>query len=94
MCFFLVSLSLLGWFNLVSSLVYAVFLCGHTTGCEAYFCTTDGYGILNLRTNVGACRTHDGGSGLNKSAEELTRGGGVGKTLTLPRQGIEPRVFG
>ena len=25
-----------------------------------------------MRTNVGACRTHEGGSGTNKSAQELT----------------------
>ena len=25
--------------------VYAVFLCDHTTGCQAYMCATDGYGI-------------------------------------------------
>ena len=34
--------------------------------------TTDGFGIFNVRTNLGACRTHEGGSGWNKSAEELT----------------------
>ena len=36
--------------------------------------TTDGYGIFNnMRTNLGVCRTHEGGSGTNKSAQELTR---------------------
>ena len=41
----------LAWVNLV----YAVFLCDHTTGCEAYSFMTDGYGIFNVRTNLGAC---------------------------------------
>ena len=35
----------------------AVFLCSHTTGCEAYSFATDRYGIFNVRTNLGACRT-------------------------------------
>ena len=30
----------------------AVFLCFHTTGCEAYSFTTDGYGIFNERVSV------------------------------------------
>ena len=30
-------------------------------------------GIFNVRTNLGACRTHEGESGTNKSAQELTR---------------------
>ena len=38
-----------------------------------YSFRTDGYGIFNVRTNLGACRTHEGGSGTNKSAQELTR---------------------
>ena len=49
---------------LITSLVYAVFLCVHITGCEASF-TTDGYGIFNLHTHLGACCTHEGGSGTN-----------------------------
>ena len=39
----------------------AVFSYFHTTGCEAYSFTTDGYGNFNMRTNVGACRTHEWG---------------------------------
>ena len=27
-----------------------------------------------MRTHVGACHTHNGGSGTNKSAQELLRG--------------------
>ena len=54
-------------------LVYTVFLCDHATGCEAYSFTTDGYGIFNAPTNLGACRTHEGGSGTNRSAQALTR---------------------
>ena len=42
---------------------------------------TDGYnGIFNMHTNLGACRTHEGGLVTNKSAQELTR------------QGIEPSL--
>ena len=79
------------------NLVYAVcLLCEHTTGCETYSFTTDGYGIFNLRTNSGACRTHEMGSDTNKSVQELD-----GRDIIffpcsssgLPRQGIEPRVF-
>ena len=47
--------------------------CFDTTGCDAYSFTTDGYGIFNMRKNVGACQTHEGGSGTNKSAQELTQ---------------------
>ena len=39
----------------------ALFSCLHTTGCEAYSFTTDEYGIFNMHTNVGACRTHEEG---------------------------------
>ena len=47
-------------------------------GCsEAYSLTfkTDGYGIFNVRINLSACRTHEGGggSGTNQSPQELTR---------------------
>ena len=71
-------------------LLCAVCSCVHTTGCEAYYFTTHEYGIFNVRTNVGACRSHERGSGTNKSAQELTRRDSK-KTLvlTLPRQGIE-----
>ena len=50
------------------STIHAVFPCFHSTGYEAYSFTTDGYEIFNVRTNVGACRTDEGGSGTNKSA--------------------------
>ena len=61
-------------------LVNEVCSCAHTTGCEAYSFATDAYGIFNVRTNWGACRTHKGGWGgggggesrTNKSALELT----------------------
>ena len=59
--------------TLITSLVCAAFLCDHTTGCKAYSFTTDGYGIFNVRTNLGAYRSHEGGSGTNKSAQELIR---------------------
>ena len=51
----------------------AVFMCFRTSGCEAYSFTTDGYGIFNVRTHLGACRTHEEGSDTNKPAQELTR---------------------
>ena len=76
--------------NFLEPSACGIFVCGHTTGCEAYYFTTDGYGIFNMHTNVGAWCTYQGGSGTNKSVQELTR---IEKTLTLPRQGIEPRVF-
>ena len=41
--------------------LHAVFSCFHT---EAYSFTTDGYGIFNMRINVGACRTNEGGGGI------------------------------
>ena len=68
--------------------LYPVFLSFHTTNCEceAYSFTTDGYGIFNVCTNLGACPTHEGGSGTNKSAQELTR-----RDRKPPHQGIEPR---
>ena len=52
----------------------AVFSCFHTTGCEAYYFTTDGYGIFNVRANFGTFRTREGGRGwasdTNKCAQE------------------------
>ena len=39
----------------------AMFSCFYITGCEAYTFTTDGYGIFNVRTDLGACHTHQGG---------------------------------
>ena len=32
-----------------------------------------------MRTNLAACRTHEGGSGTNKSEQDLTWGGGTEK---------------
>ena len=58
-----------------------------------YFHATDGYGIFSMRINLGACRTHDRGSGTNKSAQELSQRDR--KTVSrLVRQGVEPIVFG
>ena len=48
-------------FFFLSFCLYAVFSCFHTTGYEAYSCTTDGYRNFNVRTNLGACGTHDRG---------------------------------
>ena len=57
----------------IPELLYEVCLCGRTTGCEAYSFTTDEYWIFHVFTNLGSCRTHDGGSGTNTAAQELTR---------------------
>ena len=40
---------------------------------EAYSFTTDGYGIFNVRTHLGAHRDMKGWSSTNKSAQDLTR---------------------
>ena len=77
--------------RLVSFFLCAVFSYFHTTGCEAYSLMVDGYGIFNVRINLGACRTHEGGSGTKKSAQELTRRHRK-LSLTLPHQGIEPSL--
>ena len=37
-----------------------IFSCFHTIGFEAYYFTTYEYGIFNVCTNAGACRTHEG----------------------------------
>ena len=65
------------------------------SACEVYSCTADGCRIFNVRINLGACRTHEGGSGTNKSAQHKGSLGGT-ETLTVapPLQGIELRVFG
>ena len=49
-----------------------MFSCFHTSSCEAYSFTTDGYGIFNVSTHLGACRPHEVGSDTNKSAQEFT----------------------
>ena len=58
---------------ITSIIVYAVCLCDHTTGCESYSFTIGRYGIFYVCKHVGACRTHEGGSGTNESAQELIR---------------------
>ena len=54
--------------------------CFRVSGCQAYSFTTDRYGIFNVSTPLGACRTHEwrgggwgGGRVHNKFAPELTR---------------------
>ena len=76
------------------SLLRSVFLCFPTTGFEAKAFATYGYGIFNVRTHLDACRTHEGGSGTDKSAQELTLRDNKNLLIALPRQVIEPRVFG
>ena len=55
-------------------------MCDHTTGCEAYTFTTEGYGMKGGRAQTSLHK-----SGLREI---------VKLSPTLPRQGIEPRVFG
>ena len=44
-----------------------------------------------MRTNMGACRTHERGSGTNRSALELTQEAETENLfLTLPSHGVEP----
>ena len=74
----------------IHNLVYAAFLCDHTTGSDIYSFVTDGYGIFNVRTYLGACFIREGG----QSQTSLHFGGIVKLTSTLPRQGFEPMVFG
>ena len=74
--------------QLMTSLVWAVFLCDHTTGCEAYSFTTDAY---NVRTNLEACCSHARGSGTNKFVRELTRRDRkLFLTLPHPTRGSNP----
>ena len=47
--------------------------------------TTDGYGIFNVRTSLGACHTHEGGSGTNKSEQERRRAWNVMKPASTGR---------
>ena len=55
---------------------------------------TAGYGIFNLRTNVGACCTQEGRSGTNKSAQDLTRRDRKIKCPSpWPTRGVKPRVI-
>ena len=79
--------------------VYTVFLCLHTAVCEADSITTGGLGIFNVRTFcVCECRRlhTKGRSGTQKKV--CTRVDSEGQrqklSVTLPRQGIKPRVFG
>ena len=67
----------------------ALFLWFHAISCEAYSFTTVGYVIFNVRTNLGAYCTHEEGSGTNMSAQGIEK-----LSLTLPHEGLEPRVFG
>ena len=58
-----------------------MFSCFHTTNCEADSFTTDGYGIFKVRTNVGACRTHEGVAGGGGRGGETGGGGGRHKQV-------------
>ena len=79
---------------LITILVCAVFSFDHTTGCEAYSFTTDGDGRDGRAHKCGCVPYTQRGSGIERSAQELTRRDRKQLHLTLPRQGIELRVFG
>ena len=64
----------------------AVFSCFYTTDCEANSFMTDGCGMFNMRTHLGACRTQEGGSGTKKSAQELILRG----QKICPARGLNP----
>ena len=69
-----------------------------TIGREAYSFTTDGYGVFNVRKNVGACSTHEGergvgGGGGVRYKQVCTRVASERLSLTLTHQGIEPRIL-
>ena len=58
-----------------------------------FFLTTDGYGIFNTHTNLGVCRTHESGGQAQTSLHKSWFWGIENLSITLPCQGIEPRVF-
>ena len=81
--------------------------CVAITDREAYSFTTDGYGIFNVRTNLGACRTHErvgvgggggrggrGGSSTNKFAQKLSRRDKKKMFLAMSGKGMKCKVFG
>ena len=70
--------------------MYAVFLCGPTTDCEAYSATTDGYRICNCYTNLGACCTHEGGPGTSKSCTKVDSEGQKNCLSSCPARGSNP----
>ena len=82
--------------KLIASLVvvYAVFLCDHTTGCEACSSTTDGYGIFNMHTSFGACCTHTNGRQTQMSLHKSWLRG-IEKRVphSAPPGDQNPRVF-
>ena len=57
-------------YTTVSGLVYVVFLCDRIIGYGAKTLLRQ----MDMRSlTLGVCRAHEGGSGTNKSAQELTR---------------------
>ena len=71
--------------------VCTVFSCFHTAGCEAYSFTTYEYGIFNVRTNLAACRTHEGGVRHKQVCTRLDSEGLGEKTLSrCPARGSNP----
>ena len=58
------------------NLVCAVCWCDHTTICEAYCFTTDGFGICNMRIHLGTCHTDEGGYVQTSERKILPPAGG------------------
>ena len=69
---------------------YTMFSCFHATGCEAYSLRQMDMGSLTCAQIFRACRTHEGGSGTNKSAQELTRGDRKTCPSPCPTRGSNP----
>ena len=53
--------------------MYVVFVVWPYHRLWSYSFTTDGYGIFNVRTKLGTCRTQEGGPGTDNWAQELNR---------------------
>ena len=58
-----------------------------------YYFTTDGYGIFNVHTHLCACRTHEGGSATNKSAQVDSEGQKKCLSPCPTRGSNRPRLF-
>ena len=71
-------------------LVYAIFLCDNTTGCEAYsFFTTDGCGIFIVCRNVGVSYTQ-WGVRHKQICTRIDSGGQKNSASPCPAKGSNP----
>ena len=69
--------------------VCSVFVCFHTTSCEVYSFTANGFGIFNVRVHW-LLAVHTKGD----QAQTNLHKSWLRETEKLSHQGIEPRVFG